>query len=76
MAQDIAEQIRMKLVDIGMAHSGSSITQIVTASFGVCTTIPDNDHMPESLIECADSALYQAKDQGRNMVVSQYDNDR
>jgi diguanylate cyclase (GGDEF)-like protein len=73
-AKDIAEQVRMTLVDIAIPHSGSSVANIVTASFGVYTTVPKNDCNPESLIESADKALYQAKDRGRNMVVSYNEN--
>ncbi|MCH8163792.1 MAG: diguanylate cyclase, partial [Proteobacteria bacterium] len=47
-----------------------SVANIITASFGVCTKAPDKDASPETLIECADKAMYLAKKQGRNKVVS------
>jgi len=69
-AKEIAEQIRMAIVDLALPHSTSSVANIITASFGVCTKAPDKDASPETLIECADKAMYLAKKQGRNKVVS------
>jgi diguanylate cyclase (GGDEF)-like protein len=68
-AKDIAEHVRMTLIDLKLPHSASQVTNIVTASFGVYTMVPDRDAQPETLIDYADKALYQAKDRGRNMVV-------
>lgn len=41
---------------------------MVTISLGVACFGPECDS-PEALIQAADSALYQAKQQGRNQVV-------
>ena len=68
-AQDIAEQLRRAILDLEIPHESSSVTDIITASFGVFTTLPEKDLFPETMIEFADKALYQAKDQGRNKVV-------
>jgi PleD family two-component response regulator len=38
-------------------------------SQGVASLIPAQDTTPESVIELADQALYQAKQQGRNRYV-------
>ncbi len=40
----------------------------VTASFGVAARIPDAGQNPQDLVDEADHALYEAKDQGRNRV--------
>ena len=69
-AKEIAEQIRMAIIDIALPHSTSSVANIITASFGVCTKAPDRDTSPKTLIECADKAMYLAKKKGRNKVVS------
>ena len=68
-AQDIAEQLRSAILDLEIPHETSSVANIVTVSFGVFTTLPEKDLPPETMIEFADKALYQAKEQGRNMVV-------
>lgn len=69
-AREIAEQIRMAIIDIALPHNTSSVANIVTVSFGVCTKNPDKNSCPKTLIECADKAMYLAKKQGRNKVVS------
>ena len=68
-AQDIAEQLRGAILDLEIPHETSSVANIITVSFGVYTTLPEKDLPPETMIEFADKALYQAKDQGRNKVV-------
>lgn len=63
----IAERIRRALVEQGIPHPDSSTGPAVTASFGVAHAngIPT---LPAELIERADMALYEAKNQGRNRV--------
>ena len=72
-AKIIAEQMRKAIIDLALPHGVSSVADIVTASFGVHTTTPEKDILPDTLIDCADKALYQAKGQGRNRVVSYKD---
>ena len=69
-AKAIAEQIRIAIMDLGLPHGASPVANIITASFGVCTKAPDRDTSPKTLIECADKAMYLAKKQRRNKVVS------
>ena len=68
-AQDIAEQLRSAILDLEIPHETSSVAKIITVSFGVFTTLPTKDLSPETMIEFADKALYQAKGQGRNKVI-------
>jgi len=68
-AQDIAEQLRRAILDLEIPHETSSVADIVTVSFGIFTILPEKNLPPETMIEFADKALYQAKEQGRNMVV-------
>lgn len=64
---NIAENIRQKLEKVSFSHkrTGKKIDP-VTASFGIA--IKRSDELLESLVERADSALYQAKHSGRNQV--------
>ena len=39
-------------------------------SLGIATVIPESDCSPRDLIEMADKALYQAKNNGRNQWIS------
>ncbi|MFS8117171.1 MAG: GGDEF domain-containing protein, partial [Microcoleus sp.] len=47
---------------------GSSICPYVTLSCGIATAIPAPDVSLDTLIHGADSALYQAKNEGRNRI--------
>lgn len=73
-AQDIAEQLQSAILDLEIPHETSSVAKIITVSFGVFTTLPTKDLSPETMIEFADKALYQAKEQGRNKVILYTDN--
>ncbi|MDA0824469.1 MAG: GGDEF domain-containing protein, partial [Proteobacteria bacterium] len=69
-AREIAEQLKQAIVDRGIMHPASGVSDRVTASFGVATLTPSVDHTPRQLIEAADKALYSDKKAGRNRVVS------
>ena len=67
-AAQIAERIRRKISDMNVIVDGNSIE--VTASFGVaCFPSTDINNM-EDLLKAADKALYEAKETGRNKVVT------
>jgi diguanylate cyclase (GGDEF)-like protein/PAS domain S-box-containing protein len=68
-AVHVAELIRQTVEKMAIAHSQSSVAPCVTLSLGVATVVPNNQETPESLIRCADMALYLAKSSGRNRVV-------
>lgn len=64
----IAEQIRQSIESLNIPHKGSKVTDHVTVSLGVAGMIPSDQAEISELIRSADSALYQAKNEGRNRV--------
>ena len=65
----VAQRIRDEVKNCAIAHSASLVSQYVTLSLGVASTIPDAISGPNQLIGAADAALYQAKQQGRDRAV-------
>lgn len=63
-----AERIRAKLHDLAVLHHGQSLGMI-TVSIGVAA-LPLHGTSPAELIAAADAALYRAKREGRDRVVS------
>jgi diguanylate cyclase (GGDEF)-like protein len=66
-AMAVAGQICVVVESLKIPHRNSDVADHVTISVGVATTFPDTQR-PDSLIELADQALYEAKKQGRNQV--------
>jgi diguanylate cyclase (GGDEF)-like protein len=63
----VAENMRKKIENLGIENS--NVNSIVTISLGVASVIPNYAISPKDLIDAADRALYQAKEDGRNKVV-------
>jgi diguanylate cyclase (GGDEF)-like protein len=61
VAVEVAERLRRSIADHVWPH------RPVTASFGAATTGPDTPD-PAALVDCADRALYLAKEAGRNQT--------
>ena len=66
----VAETIRQNVIGLKLSHSGSAISQYVTISIGITSTVPHHRGWPAKLIEAADKALYQAKQAGRNCAIA------
>jgi len=67
-ARQVAERIRLKLSSVDKASSEGQLPEPVTISMGVFTaTSPETS--AEACVECADKAMYEAKETGRNRVV-------
>jgi diguanylate cyclase (GGDEF)-like protein len=66
----VAENIRQAVSSQQIPHSASCIAGHVTISVGVMTMMPLQQDALTELIEEADKALYQAKQNGRNRVIT------
>jgi diguanylate cyclase (GGDEF)-like protein len=67
-ARDIAEQMRLAVMNLGIAHRGSRNYGKVTISIGVAAIEPREERKPRGALQLADEALYTAKSEGRNRV--------
>lgn len=64
----LAEQMRAQVEGLAIPHATSTVTTVVTVSLGVAATLPRNHDAPQAVLAAADTALYQAKQAGRNRV--------
>jgi len=62
----IIQRMLESIKNLKIDHRASPTAGHVTVSFGLSTMIPNKDLRPTHLIESADSALYLAKNSGRN----------
>lgn len=65
-AHDVAERLRRTVEGHEIHEKGVALR--VTISVGIASFPHEQIHDSKELIECADKALYQAKDKGRNRV--------
>ncbi|MEM9924876.1 MAG: PleD family two-component system response regulator [Cyanobacteria bacterium P01_D01_bin.50] len=68
-AVHVAALMQSGVRELQVEHSESGVSNYVTLSLGVATTIPDFESSPSDLILAADKALYQAKEEGRNRII-------
>lgn len=64
----VATTLKSELEALDITHVYSEVADRVTVSLGVATMVPGPDTLPETLIQSADRALYEAKENGRNQV--------
>jgi diguanylate cyclase (GGDEF)-like protein len=67
-AHVVADMLRARVEGLRIQHR-NSVAGSVTISLGVATMVPANEGSFDSLLNAADSALYQAKREGRNRVM-------
>ena len=68
-AVHVAALMQSGIRELQVKHLESGISNYVTLSLGVATTIPNFESSPSDLILASDKALYQAKQEGRNRIV-------
>lgn len=69
-AVKLVQTIQAEIERLNFPHAGSALAaQRITLSFGITWTIPLPTEAAQSLLERADQALYQAKNQGRDRYV-------
>ncbi|WP_152206228.1 diguanylate cyclase domain-containing protein [Marinobacter changyiensis] len=66
----VAEACRLVIQRLGIVNEFSDVAPLITISAGVCSLVPTPEMPPDLLIQQADEALYEAKETGRNKVVS------
>ncbi len=69
-AMDLGERIAARVRDLCIHHPKSKLSKYVTVSIGVATVVVNPKIEPQDVITAAETALLEAKDAGRNRVVS------
>jgi len=66
----VAEEIKRNVNELSLLHEYSKVGPYITLSLGVATIVASHDCSIEEFINRADKALYKAKSNGRNAIVS------
>ncbi len=67
--REIPGHIRRTVQELKIPHRQSSTHPYLTVSVGVSISVPEAERSMNGVIQLADEALYQAKEDGRNKVV-------
>lgn len=59
-------RIQQRIMSLNIAHEGSQIAKVLTASLGAATAYPVKTLHAEKLVSAADQMLYKSKETGRN----------
>ncbi len=72
-ALQIATRIQTAIRQLNILHSRSKVSEFLTLSLGISSLTPTEKNSPQLLIiliKLADDPLYQAKQQGRNRIIT------
>ena len=64
----VAEKVHEEVKSLALEHHSSKVSDLVTISIGLVSIIPQRLDHSDSIVALADSALYQAKADGRNQT--------
>jgi diguanylate cyclase (GGDEF)-like protein len=67
MAMQVAERLQQEIQRLSFSHDGQTFG--ITVSQGL-TNLTDGDENLDSLFARADAAMYEAKRQGKNRIIS------
>jgi diguanylate cyclase (GGDEF)-like protein len=67
---EVSTRIQRSIADLNIPHDASPVAGRVTVSIGAAFSLPSVNRSYEGLIQLADEALYGAKEQGRNGIVT------
>jgi diguanylate cyclase (GGDEF)-like protein len=69
-AVKVAEEIQEEIQNLKIPHTQSEASKYVSISMGVTSTVPDGDEGSETFVNNVDKLLYQAKNTGRDRIIS------
>lgn len=69
-ARQVGETIQTEIRRMKLAQAYTEVSQYVTLSIGVASIVPNPKAEPKMLIAASDTALYEAKKQGRNRIIT------
>lgn len=64
----MAQRIHEGVAELALEHQKSEVSNQITTSIGLVSIVPQPMTSSETIIALADSALYQAKANGRNQT--------
>jgi diguanylate cyclase (GGDEF)-like protein len=65
-AIEVANALQARIKSLKLPHQYSEVSQFVTLSLGIASTIPTEEMNPAELLARADRGLYRAKSEGRD----------